>query len=153
MTRTDFYLLKHDSHYDQLHFCCRLVEKAIETHDLIHIQTGDETLTSNLDELLWTFKEEAFIPHETLGGANGGQPSTTSSPVLISTCGQLPILANSDLPLFIALSHTLPNKIHDYKRMCILTINQREALEQSRRLYRQLQSQGLDLNVIDLRKQ
>ena len=62
--RVDFYVLKGAAAKQRRAFACRLTEKAY-LRDL-SIVIANDTLADarSLDELLWTFSERSFVPHE-----------------------------------------------------------------------------------------
>ncbi len=62
MTRIDFYLVAETNQAD--HFACRLIEKAWHLGNSIYVRTRDPGHSADLDQLLWTFRDQAFIPHE-----------------------------------------------------------------------------------------
>ncbi|MCF6767079.1 DNA polymerase III subunit chi [Thiotrichales bacterium 19S11-10] len=61
--KVDFYILSTNTSEERLKFCCRLVEKAMKNHQKLIILCQDETMLNTLDEMLWHFKPESFIPH------------------------------------------------------------------------------------------
>jgi DNA polymerase III subunit chi len=62
--RVDFYVLKSSAVRQRLTFACRLAEKAYQ-HDLkVVLLQNDAENARALDELLWTFNERSFVPHE-----------------------------------------------------------------------------------------
>ena len=79
MTHVDIYLLQDDS-LDRNHYACRLIEKAYRRQHHVYVQTSSQEHAETLDELLWTFKEESFIPHNLLGEGPHKAP-----PVQLST--------------------------------------------------------------------
>ncbi len=65
--RIDFYLLdKPDSHSRWL-IACRLLEKAYLRGHRAFVYCSNRQDAAYLDELLWTFKDESFIPHNLQG--------------------------------------------------------------------------------------
>ena len=63
MTRVDFYVGKTTSLQARLLLACKLVEKAHARKMHTYIHTDAATTSAQLDGLLWTFNELAFIPH------------------------------------------------------------------------------------------
>ena len=64
MTRkASFYLLSQDKPLDQYLFACRLCEKILsqKLQAYIHMQT--EKLAHYMDDLLWSYRPESFLPH------------------------------------------------------------------------------------------
>ncbi|MEY4590396.1 MAG: hypothetical protein RL497_2472 [Pseudomonadota bacterium] len=58
--RADFYVLPAGE--DRNHFACRLVEKAYKLGNRVWLRL-DETAVAGMDEQLWHFKPESFVPH------------------------------------------------------------------------------------------
>lgn len=63
MTRVDFYVGKTSSLQARLLLACKLTEKAYTRKMHTYIHTDTATTSAQLDGLLWTFNELAFIPH------------------------------------------------------------------------------------------
>ncbi|CAN5367602.1 DNA polymerase III subunit chi [soil metagenome] len=66
MIRVDFYILKTTSLHI-LPFVCKLVEKAYAIKQRVYIHADSVSQARQLDDLLWTFREGDFIPHQMLG--------------------------------------------------------------------------------------
>lgn len=58
--RADFYVLAAGD--ERAAFACRLAEKAYKLGNSVWIRVDAEALPS-MDECLWTFKPESFVPH------------------------------------------------------------------------------------------
>ena len=63
MTRIDFYILDEASRQDRYLLSCRIIEKAWKNHHRVMVQTGSEEEARHLDKLLWTFRDQSFVPH------------------------------------------------------------------------------------------
>jgi DNA polymerase-3 subunit chi len=62
--RVDFYVIKSATPKQRWIFACRLAEKAY-LNDLKVVILQDEVSDARaLDDLLWTFNERSFVPHE-----------------------------------------------------------------------------------------
>ena len=62
--RIDFYVLKSTSPEQRWNFACRLAEKAYLSNLKIAILQDNLRDARALDDLLWTFNERSFVPHE-----------------------------------------------------------------------------------------
>ncbi len=62
--RVDFYVLKSASPEQRWIFACRLAEKAYLSDLKIVILQDSLGDAKMLDDLLWTFNERSFVPHE-----------------------------------------------------------------------------------------
>jgi DNA polymerase-3 subunit chi len=67
MPRIDFYILAEQSLRARMLLVCKLIEKAYKNRYRIYIHTQDETEAHQLDELLWTYREDSFLPHNLYG--------------------------------------------------------------------------------------
>ena len=63
MTRVDFYSLGEGSTADRFLLACRLVERIYAEGYRIYIQVPDGERARHLDRLLWTFRQQSFLPH------------------------------------------------------------------------------------------
>lgn len=98
MTRVDFYVLGSSTENARLSFACRLTEKVFNLGQRVFIHSPSASLSAQLDELLWTFKAGAFVPHAPAEHANGepivlshdAQPDDGEWDVLINMSAEVP---------------------------------------------------------------
>ena len=60
----DFYVLQEKSPASRFKLACRIVEKAYRLGHRVYVRTGNADDTSVLDDLLWTFSQNSFVPHQ-----------------------------------------------------------------------------------------
>jgi DNA polymerase-3 subunit chi len=66
MTRIDFYILQ-DVELDAMHrFACRLATKAMANGNEVHIHASDSDTAQAVDELLWIYPDQRFVPHSVI---------------------------------------------------------------------------------------
>ena len=91
--RADFYILAEAGAPARLKVACRLAEKAYQAGQRVLIWQRDKDELTRLDELLWTFSDTSFVPHE---WADAGR----DAPVLLSAgaspAGPIGVLINLD---------------------------------------------------------
>jgi DNA polymerase-3 subunit chi len=91
--RVDFYVSGDSGADVRLRLACRVAEKAYLAKQKIVVLLDDAEALRRFDELLWTFGDGSFVPHETLVApqARGGQQAGTpcEAPVVLTT-GALP---------------------------------------------------------------
>jgi DNA polymerase-3 subunit chi len=63
--RVDFYVLETAEPRARLLLGCRLTEKAFLAGQRVLVWLPDAATLSAFDELLWTFSDRSFVPHET----------------------------------------------------------------------------------------
>lgn len=110
LPRVDFYIIEDSSGSARLNLACKLAEKAYLAEQRVLIWHTDPAELKALDEMLWTFREGSFIPHEILG-----QPAVDGSeaPVLLSSSG-VPVSA---LEVVINLAADVPDFVAQSKRV------------------------------------
>ena len=96
MTRIDFYILQ-DVEIDAMHrFACRLATKAMSNGNDVHIHTANDAAAQTLDDLLWVYPEQRFVPHDLASDSSpapiniGWQEPKDADDVLINLSGEVP---------------------------------------------------------------
>jgi DNA polymerase III subunit chi len=92
-TRVDFYVTESTAPRDRLRTACRVVEKAYLAGNTVLVWHTDPEELREFDELLWTFGDGSFVPHEAI------TPSGfASAPVLLTSSptpqGSFDVLVN-----------------------------------------------------------
>jgi DNA polymerase-3 subunit chi len=107
--RVDFYILDESSAAARLKLACRLAEKAYLAAQTALVWHTDAEELKAFDDMLWTFMDGSFVPHEMLtGGA-----SADESPVLLSA-GMAP---PADVDIIINLAPDLPGCLSSARRI------------------------------------
>ena len=80
MQRADFYVLEGSDSRQRWRFACLEIEKAFLAEERVLVWLDNDTEVAAFDDLLWTFADRSFIPHEPLGPESDWQ----ETPVLLS---------------------------------------------------------------------
>lgn len=67
MPKIDFYILADNAPEARFQLTCRLIEKAYKNQNRIYIHTDNQRDAHHIDELLWTYREDSFLPHNIYG--------------------------------------------------------------------------------------
>ncbi len=67
MSKVNFYLLKQGESTEQYVFACRLCEKILSQKLKAFIYTDTQEQADYLDDLLWSYRPESFLPHCVIG--------------------------------------------------------------------------------------
>ena len=114
-----------------------LLEKSLERGWRAVVQVATDERLAALDDHLWTFSEESFLPHGTDREAHAGD-----QPVVLTTSGANP---NGATVRFLIDGADLPADASAYQRMVILFDgNDPQALALARDQWRTLKEQGHD---------
>lgn len=122
----------------------KLVEKAWRQGDRVCVTCDSVQQAQELDELLWSYSPEAFIPHSVI--PDSATPCT--DPVGVLLCPP----AAEDWDTVIILSATLPADADRFKRLALVAHNDPQVLNQARSHFRQLRALGIEPSVHDQRK-
>ena len=102
MTQVDFYVLKDDSALNRVQFACRLADKAYRLGHCIYIHTESAEQTRQLDDLLWTFQQNSFVPHCVYQDAGDTPPPVMLSHDAEPDAGKVLINLAGEVPLFFS---------------------------------------------------
>ena len=91
----DFYVLQEQLPGGRLKLACRIVEKAYRLGHRVYVRTGNSDDTNELDDLLWTFSQNSFIPHQL-----STESDSRESPVVIGE--HLPAAESTDVVISVA---------------------------------------------------
>jgi DNA polymerase-3 subunit chi len=94
--RVDFYILDDPASSARLKLACKLAEKAYLASQIALVWHTDPVELQMFDEMLWTFNDGSFVPHEALAG-NG---ALGEAPVLLSA--GMALSANVDIIINLA---------------------------------------------------
>ena len=134
MPRIDFYVLPDRKDNGRALLACRLADKACGLGHTVYLLTASEAQAAALDDLLWTFRQDSFIPHERYPLAG-----EESSPVLVGAV--LP--AEFDAQVLINFTDRLPEGFERFERVVELVDSHPEVLAKSRERFRQYRERGL----------
>ena len=107
--RVDFYVLQEASSAGRLKLACRLAEKAYLAAQMALVWHTDPRELKEFDELLWTFMDGSFVPHEMI--APGA--SIEDAPVLLSSGTPPP----RTVDIIINLAPELPDCLGQTRRV------------------------------------
>lgn len=83
--RVDFYVSGDAGEPVRLRLACRVAEKAYLANQKVVCYSDDAALLPRLDEMLWTFGDGSFVPHDVVSA----EGSRCAAPVVLTT-GPLP---------------------------------------------------------------
>lgn len=141
MPRADFYLIAKPRFLSEpLKLVCELARKAYDSNQPTLILTRDQAQAEALDDLLWSFDPDAYVPHQIAGSDEDDE----ETPVLLAT-------PDSDTP-----SRPLVINLRDAawqgacERVLEVVPADPSAREPLRERWKQYKAMGLELNKYDM---
>ena len=139
MARIDFYVLSQSGEQARQLFACRLAEKAYKLEHTVHIHAGDEATASRMDELLWTFRDGSFVPHNLVR-------ASSEAPEAPVTVGCDPGYQGAR-DLLINLDDAIPACASAFPRIAELVTSDEDSKQKSRRRFVAYRDEGLELET------
>ncbi len=136
MPKIDFYILSENA--SQLPLACQLVEKAYQQNHKIYIQTENLVLAEELDQLLWTYRDNSFLPHSLVQKKLEPRP-----PIQI---GFGPI-SEDHSDILINLSHDVPNFYHKFSRILEVVSSHPDHQTRARERFRFYRTEACEINT------
>lgn len=139
VSKVDFYVIKDSGEQSRQHFACRLAEKAWRLDNTVHIVAADPRSVQQIDDLLWTFRDGSFVPHEVVGQAAG----ETQAPITISVESAPPRRCD----LLINLSEEMPAAAGSFARVAEIVTADEDARARSRQRFIDYRDRGHTLDT------
>ena len=136
--RVDFYLLKSSEPEAASHVACRLLEKAYQRGHRVFVYCDSQEQAESLDELLWTYKEDSFIPHNLQG--EGPEPP----PAVQIGFGDEPRGFND---ILLNMATTIPPYLSRFRRIMEGVAPHDTAINISRDHYREYRAKRFELHT------
>lgn len=142
MTRIDYYIVNAKDSAQRLLFACRVIEKAFRKGHRVYVHTEDEQTAGEMDQALWSFRSDSFIPHHRLD-ENSGPPTA------VEIGANPPPGRHHDV--LVNLSNQIPDFFSRFERVAEIVSQQPEVLKASRINYSFYRDRGYPLHNHDLR--
>jgi len=127
---------------EQVHqFACELAQQAFMAQQLVYIHSQDKAQAYDVDELLWRFEPQSFVPHNLKG-----EGPSTGAPVEIGFDNLGP---NKNRHLLINLADQVPSFAVNFGQIIDFVANDAGQKAIARERYRQYQRLGVVLQTQD----
>jgi DNA polymerase-3 subunit chi len=133
--RVDFYILAAHGPTSRLAFACRLSEKAYKMQTRVYAHASSDRQAEQLDQLLWTFRDGSFVPHERVRNEQ-----ELRAPVAIGT----PEIYTGSGELLINLCDVVPTFSTGFSRIAEIVPADDDARAAGRKRFKQYRDLGLE---------
>ena len=141
MIRADFYLIDASAPQAGWQLACRLLDKAYQQKAQALVLCPDQGTAEQMDELLWTYKDDSFIPHNLIGDGPNKAP-----PIQIAWDG----IPGHHRNILLQCTPALPEGFERFKRLLFVVVNDEALRADARAIYKQLREAGATLNVHEM---
>lgn len=138
MPEASFYILPSQSQPERYLFACKLIEKAYRSGQFCYVYTDSDQQSQQLDDQLWTFRENSFIPHQIYQEELPEYEKT----VLIGSKAA----PKKWQSLIFNLSSKYPDDLTQTQRVLEILDNDEALKLAGRHRYRQYKQDGFDMN-------
>lgn len=138
MPKVDFYILPTEDEKKIYHFVCQLAEKAYQQNHRIYFHLQNKQQAEQLDEILWTWQDDSFLPHNLIG--EGPRPAP---PIQIG----YEKIPPTERDILINLSQYLPNEYGQFARILEVIPQNETAQAAARERYRIYREQNYILQT------
>ena len=145
MAQVDFYVLDVPPGPATERFACRLINRAFTSKHTIFVRTENPMQAKRLDDLLWTFSDTSFVPHEIIDSASQGH----ASPAPVALGADYPEGLEADITLNLC-PDAVPNVAGEHRVLEIIA-NEAASKAQGRERYRSYQQLGHELTTHEIK--
>jgi len=135
--KIDFYILNQSDKQKSLIFTCQLIEKIYQQQP-IYIHTASEKEAMELDNLLWIYREDSFLPHMLYD-----ESDPTPPPIQIGFQNKFP----SHKKTLINLHTDIPNFYQDFDHLIEIVFAEPLMQQLARERYKKYRDTGHELNT------
>jgi DNA polymerase-3 subunit chi len=146
MTQVDFYILPDTTLEARLGFACRLAETIYRKGYRLHLHAEDEAMARDLDERLWCFRPDAYVPHALLGG-----DMADSTPVTIGWTG--PPAPDLSVQAMLNLHPGIPEWFSRFERVAEIINQHQDVLTAKRECWQTYRKRGYPVTPHHLKGQ
>lgn len=141
MTRIDFYVSPGQTGDATLHLACRIVDKAWQQQNRVYIHAANPEQAQLLDEMLWVFRDGAFIPH-----CRTGDIASKETPIVIG--GEPPPEMKPEV--LINLGQEVPGFFSRFERVIEIVAGDETTRQQARQRFKFYRERGYPLETHEL---
>ena len=134
MTRVTFCIVEDEQEASRKKLSCSLASEICYRRNRSHILTSDEEYSKAIDELLWEYPEDRFVPHEV-----GIEPSTACLVTIDHRCPA----QNSDTTL-VNTTQDIPANAEEFQEIFEVFLHSER--QHAREIYRAYREKSFELD-------
>lgn len=139
MPAVEFHILSEAGDDVRVRHACTLVQAAYDNAQRVFIHVDSESEARRIDDALWIFRDQAFIPHEIAA------TSSPSHPRIMALIGMTP--APADFTTLINLGNAVPPEFVSSLQIFEIVDGDVQRKQAGRERYKQYREQGCTLQT------
>lgn len=143
MIKVEFHILSEAGDVVRMRHACQLVDSLYAKNERCYMRATDSSGAQRLDDMLWTFRDQAFIPHEIV------TPTSPSHPRIMALIGfeTMPVSFASTL---INIGDSVPDSLDTISQLLEVVDADPQHKQQARERYKQYRDRGYQLETKNL---
>lgn len=138
----EFHVLEETSEQRSLLYLCQLIEKAHGDNRRLYIHTNNQEEAQKLDQLLWTYRDDSFLPHSLYNPDDDLPP-----PIQIGHGHNHPLAHD----ILVNLADNIPPFSGQFKQIIEIVFSNPTVQQLARERYKQYRDQGHEITTIKQR--
>lgn len=144
MAKIDFYILEVTSGQKSLFFACQLIEKMYQAQQCVYVHCHSKEEAERLDALLWTYRDDSFVPHALYHAAHDYPP-----PVQLGFGNMAPVLPKEYL--LLNMTQQIPPFHAQFDHMIEIVFSDPSVQQLARDRYKAYRDQGCELHTYKIK--
>lgn len=140
--KVDFYILEATSGQKSLFYACQLLEKIYAEQKRVYINTSSKEEAERFDGLLWTYRDDSFLPH------NLYNPTDDCPPPIQIGYGETPAAHQEVL---LNLCKEIPRFYKQFTHVIEIVFSDPLVQQLARERFKQYRDQGCEINTYKLK--
>jgi DNA polymerase-3 subunit chi len=140
--KANFYIFENIDKQQALLYACRLIETAYTNNQTVYVQTNSTEESNLLDTLLWTYRDNSFVPHDIYD-----ENKTNTASVLIGHVAPPKSMSHA----ILNVSNHFPNSHQQFTDIIEIIFADPTSQQLARDRYRQYRDSGFELNTHKLK--
>ncbi len=142
MERVDFYVLAGTDERERWKFACRVIDKAFEAEQRVLVWLEDADAIARFDDVLWTFAQDSFVPHEPLNAESAWE----EAPVLLTCPGarDAGLIDSAPPDVIVNLAASIPSARKAAKQIIEIIDAEPVRRDAGRARFRQYRAEGVE---------
>jgi DNA polymerase-3 subunit chi len=143
MKKIDFYILTTSSKQQAWLFACQWLEKNVVDRQRIYLNMATREEANAFDLLLWTYRDDSFIPHQLY------TPHAKHSPAIqIGECATPLSAEDRDYHILLNFAQHVPDFHEKFSHIVEIVFAEPVAQQAARARYKYYRDRGYDINTI-----